>query len=105
MGSASQVTDSGGLEASGSFTITVRGAADQLSDLQARVTGVGPGKSLHNKIAAAATAVHAGDTGQACSILHAFINEVAAQAEKKLTASQAADLTAAAQRIRAIIGC
>jgi len=33
------------------------------------------------------------------------LNEVAAQAGKKLTAKQAAGFTAAAQRIRDVIGC
>lgn len=86
-------------------TFELPGAGDQLAELLSRVTAVGPGKSLQNKIRSAIASLQAGDAGGACSTLYAFLNEVAAQAGKKLTAMQAADFTAAAQRIRDVIGC
>lgn len=46
-----------------------------------------------------------GQTMAACNSVAAFMNEVAAQSGKKLTAAQAAQLTAAANQIRAMLGC
>jgi hypothetical protein len=46
-----------------------------------------------------------GDSAGACSSLSAFLNEVQAQSGKKLTEAQAQQLTAAANDIRALIGC
>jgi hypothetical protein len=87
-----------------SFNVTVVGAAGQLQALAAAVAGVGPGKSLAAKVAAAQADVAAGNTAGAKGVLNAFINEVKAQAGKKIPAAQAAQLIAAAQQIIAVLG-
>src|SRR3954470_18910923 len=48
-----------------SAAVPVEGAAEQVGDLLARVTGVGPGKSLAAKVSAIQDAVAAGDTAEA----------------------------------------
>jgi len=55
-----------------SFTVTVKGAAGQLSDLYQAVQGVGPGKSLSSKIQQAESYLAAGDIADASSTLDAF---------------------------------
>jgi hypothetical protein len=50
-------------------------------------------------------AATSGDTPSACNRLSAFISEVAAQTGKTLTSAQAAQLTSAAQLVRAALGC
>jgi probable HAF family extracellular repeat protein len=97
-------TDSGGLQATGSFTITVKGAAEQAQDLVTVVGASGPGSSLQNKLAAILTSLASNDD-QSCQKLLAFMNEVSAQSGKKLSAAQAAALIASANRIRAVAGC
>jgi len=90
---------------SSSFTITVRGAADQLASLGQAVQGVGPGTSLADKITAAQSYLASGDTADACSTLTLFINQVKAQSGKMIPAGQAAQLITAATRIPAVLGC
>lgn len=89
---------------SGSFIITVRGAADQLTDLCAASEGVGPGRSLANKCAAAQTALAAGQASDARDILAGYSNEVSAQSGKKIPAATAAKLIGTARQISAVIG-
>jgi len=86
-----------------SFAVNVEGAAAQLADLHQAVQGVGPGKSLANKIAKAQAYVAAGDSTHASSTLTAFINEVTAQSGKSVPASQAAQFIADAKRIQAVL--
>jgi FIMAH domain-containing protein len=62
-------------------------------------------RTLDAKLEAALNAWQTGDSAGACSSLSAFLNEVRAQAGKKLTEAQAQQLTAAANDIRAQIGC
>jgi hypothetical protein len=88
-----------------SFTVHVKGAAEQLTDLDAAVSGLGPGRSLAHKVARAQFGLAAGDTRVACHALKAFSREVRAQAGKKIPADAAATLIAAAQQIEAVIGC
>ena len=99
------VTDSGGLSASGSFAVTVRGAGPQLDDLLLAVDGVGPGKSLPAKVRSIRSSLAAGDLDAACGQLGAFVNELQAQAAKSVPEPKAQELIAAATRIRAVLGC
>ncbi len=87
------------------FTVTVEGAAAQLSDLATAVQGVGPGKSLAGKVHVARSSLAAGNIAKTCSTLDAFINEVRAQAGKKIGSNQARQLVADAQRIQAVLSC
>ena len=69
---------------------------------------IGIANSLDTKLAnalAALNAANAGNRANVCNVLGAFINETQAQAGKKLTQAQAADLIADANRIRAVLGC
>jgi hypothetical protein len=88
-----------------SAAVTVKGAAEQLTDLGAAVVGVGPGRSLAGKVAAIQGYVAASDTADACDALASFINEVNAQTGKKLSATQAASFGTQAQNIEAALGC
>ncbi|MDA8355811.1 MAG: HYR domain-containing protein [Actinomycetota bacterium] len=87
------------------FTVTVEGAAAQLSDLATAVQGVGPGKSLAEKVQVARSSLSAGNIRRTCSTLSAFVKEVQAQAGKKLGSSLAHQLIADAQRIQAVLSC
>jgi hypothetical protein len=87
------------------FQVTVGGASDQVAALIALLNsfnlGVG-GNSFAAKLSNIQSAIHSGQN--ACGQLGAFINEVAAQSGKKLTVAQANQLTAAANRIKAVLG-
>lgn len=69
------------------------------------VTGVGPGKSLANKMAIVQAYFVAGDMDAACAQLTGFENQVKAQTGKKLSAQQSAAFLAGAQAIRNAMGC
>jgi hypothetical protein len=98
-------TDAHGDSSTASFTVYVKGAADQLADLLIAVTGVGPGTSLADKVMRAKEYVAASDVSEACSTITALINEIRAQSGKRVPAGQAAALISAAQRIEAVLGC
>ena len=85
--------------------VHVKGATEQLSDLADAVAGVGPGSSLVGKVRAIQRYVAAGDTADACATLGAFVNEVNAQAGKKISTAQAASFISQAQDIEAALGC
>ena len=76
-----------------------------LSELKADVEGVGPGKSLANKIAEIRNGVAANDLAAACGLLNDFINQVKAQRGKKLSGGVADALIAQAETIKAMLGC
>ena len=90
---------------SASFTVHVKGAAEQLNDLLSFVRGLPPGHSLAAKVDAAIASLAAGNVRAACQQLTALIHEATAQSGKHLTAAQAAAIITAAQRIRAVLGC
>jgi hypothetical protein len=98
-------TDGSGNSSHGSFTIKVKGAAEQLADLAAAVKGVGPGKSLAATVEIAQWFVAHGQTQAACLTLTAFNLEVRAQSGKKIPSVQAAALMADANRIKSVLGC
>lgn len=92
-----------------SFLLTPYDAADAISDLLDSIIGLdlphGIENSLTQKLWNALAALDAGDTQGACDLLNAFIHQVAAQAGKKIEASDAAQLIAAATDVRAALGC
>jgi hypothetical protein len=94
-----QVVDHFGEIATGTFTVTVRSAAEQLASLLVTVTNIGPGTSLADKVQAAQAAVAAGLPAQAIADLNALIHEVQAQAGKKLTPTQATAIVAASTSV------
>jgi hypothetical protein len=87
------------------FVVTVEGAGTQLSDLASAVQGVGPGKSLGDKVGLAQSSLASGDVIDTCSALNGFIDEVGAQRTKQIPAGQAAQLIANARRIRVVLAC
>src|SRR5262249_42907100 len=84
---------------------TAPSPADELADLFAAVTGVGPGTSLADKVALVETDIAATDLTDACSTLNAFTREVQAQTDKSIASSEAAKLIAAARQIQTDLGC
>jgi hypothetical protein len=78
---------------------------EQLQSLRDLVAGTGPGASLATKIASALASLAGADTTGACNTLRALLNEVRAQTGKKLSAAEAAAITAAVQRMRSALGC
>ena len=65
-----------------------------LRQLHEDVTGVGPGKSLANKVALAQTYYAVPDRQATCAVLTGFVNEVRAQRGKKIAPNLADKLTA-----------
>jgi hypothetical protein len=103
-------TDSAGNNATAGFTVHVKGAPEQLTDLEETVIGVGPGTSLASKVKRIQSYLAANDKVNACGTLSAFINDVKAQTGKLIqpgTAlpTQAGSLMASAQRIGDVLGC
>jgi hypothetical protein len=76
-----------------------------LQALLVNVTGVGPGKSLANKVKLAQTYYAVPDLVAACATLTGFVNEVAAQAGKKIAPVKAASFTADAEAVMELMGC
>lgn len=101
--------DKAGNEASESFTVTVKGAGEQLSDLVASVRSLdihkGTENSLLSKLRSAQDQLDANDQEDACEDLRAFTNHARAQSDKKLTQEQASQLIEDADRIRSVLGC
>ena len=98
-------TDTAGNEASASFDVHVKSAGEQLDDLIDRVSEIGPGSSLTDKLTEAKSALAIGNETVACDKLGAFANQANAQSGKKLTPAEAAEFVATANRIRSVLGC
>ena len=96
--------DTRGNVGTGGFTVTVRSAAQIVVDLAAEAAGVGFGQG-GNLLQNALASIASGNTGASCGQLGAFINQVQAQAGKKLSVSEAAALVAAANSAKAALGC
>ena len=80
--------------------------ATLLEDLATDVSGVGPGKSLANKIKLAQVYHEANDVQATCAVLAAFLREVKAQRGKRnLTTQQADDIKEQAIAIMDAIDC
>jgi len=88
-----------------SFTVHIKGAAEQLADLLTAVTGVGPGTSLTNKVTRAQGSLAANDVLDTCSTLTALVHEISAQSGKKIPSGLAGTLIASANRIKTVLGC
>jgi len=92
-----------------SFTVTVNGAATQVSALISLVNSFhlpgGIQTSFDSQLQAVQADLADNNTAQACSDLTSFINHVQAQSGKHLTVSQANQLIAAATNIKKVLGC
>ena len=85
-------------------SVHVEGAPEQLNDLLALVTGVGPGNSLAAKVQAAISSLPNG-ANSTCNQLGALLNEVRAQSGKHVPAVQANTIIADVNRIQTVLGC
>ena len=98
---------------SGSVTIAelqivvmgVKTIAGQLADLLVAVGGVGPGRSLADKVLEAQEYFANSDLPDTCSTLAAFVNEVKAQSGNTIPIATASKLIATDNQIRALLGC
>ena len=92
-----------------SFTVTVDGAATQVSALISLVNSFhlpgGIQTSFDSQLQAVQADLADNNTAQACGDLTSFINHVQAQSGKHLTVSQANQLIAAATNIKKVLGC
>jgi hypothetical protein len=101
--------DLSGNTANGSFTVTVKGPATQITSLISTVNSLPLSGSLKNsltvKLQKALDGVNAGNLSKACGGLKDFISATNAQTGKSLTAAQATALISDAKRIGAVLGC
>jgi parallel beta-helix repeat protein len=99
--------DTHGNSAHASFTVHVKGAAEQVSDLLGLVVSqsLGPGTSFQDKLTNALAALAVDDTASACSTFMAFVKEVTAQTGKSLPTTEAKQLRSGAERIMAVLAC
>lgn len=88
------------------FTVSVLGAAGQLSNLKASVIGVGPGQVLSATVGVAQSALAAGHVQASCVALRAFVVEVRILAvAKAISPTTASQLVASATRIESLLPC
>ena len=94
-------------QSSCSFTVHVKGAAEQLADLVAQVNALAIADGVKNalvvKLDAVLAALAASTPG--CDLLNAFINLVQGKSDKQITASDADALIQKATQIRTVMGC
>jgi hypothetical protein len=105
---ACTATDRAGNTSSGSFVVTVKGAAAQVNDLLTLVSSFNLstlGNSLTAKLQNIQSKLSSGHTNAVCGPLAAFVGEVTDQSGQGLTVAQANQLIAAANQILAVVGC
>jgi hypothetical protein len=104
-----QATDQAGNgSAAGPFNVTVLSPQQQVTNLTVLLTAMSigpPSTGLLAKLNTIGSGIQAGNLNQACKQLDAFITNVQAQDGNSLTAAQAAQLVAAADGIKAALGC
>jgi hypothetical protein len=87
---------------SGSFTVTVLSAAQIVGELIGEIDNFQQANGLLNNVL---NSLNNGNNGAACNQLGAFINQVQAQAGKKLTQAEAAQLIQIANAAKTALGC
>ncbi len=97
-------TDQAGNTATGTFTVHVADASEQLLALEAAVSAVSPGGSLAGRVASAREAISGRSSGAAVNALLGFRDRVQAQSGGQLTTQQAASYTATTNRIITVLG-
>ena len=101
---ACSATDHAGNTTTGTFTVHVTDASEQLMALQTAVAAVNPSGSLANRVASAQEAVSGQSSGAAISALHTFLDRVQALAGGQITTDQADSYTTTANRIITVLG-
>jgi TolB protein len=97
--------DNSGNSSNGSFTITVRSAADQLGALISEVVGAAVLPPGLQALIARFDPRNAFQRQAVCSGLRIFVQTVQAQAGRRIPPATAARWIADANRIRAVLGC
>jgi len=102
-------TDAAGNTGTASFTVTVKGASQQLTDLHAKVQNLPldppTRKNLVSILQNVQMAEGKGNLRAACNQLSSFIRQVQAQSGKKIDMPTADDLIVDAWRIKEVLGC
>ena len=89
-----------------SIPVTLQGAAAQLADLEAAVTGVGPGSVLARTVLAAQSLLAANHVEATCIALNFLVFEVKFfEWVRVVTPGAGSPLIATAQRIEAVLAC
>jgi hypothetical protein len=105
----SAAQDPSGNQSSCSFTVHVKGALEQTSDLMSAVNGLSTKDGIKNallvKLDAVLAALLNSNNASACGSLGSFIDLVYSQRGKDLSTSDADALIAQSTQIRAVIGC
>ena len=100
------VFDNQGDQATGTFTVTVHGAAEQLANLQQAVAGVGPGNVLSTTVAVARYLLAFNNVPATCFTLKVFVLEVDFLTFfKSVSPGTATQLIASAEHIESVLGC
>ena len=104
--------DASGNSATANFTVIVTAPLGQILNLIASVNSFNIAKGIANSLDAklqnvfdALNAAKAGNLAATCNKIGAFINEVQAQAGQALTLAQANQFIAAANQVKASLGC
>ena len=102
-------TDSAGNTATGSFSVTVRGAAEQLARLAEKTLSVvlrpAHALALTARLQSAADSLAAGRTVRACSALRTYVEVVGRLTVLLIAPLDKEELLADGERIRAVVGC
>jgi hypothetical protein len=101
---ACSARDAAGNVANGTFTVTVLGAAEMLSNLFAATAANGFQQGM-NLLRNAASSFARGNTAAVCGQVGAFANQVSAQAGTSLTTGGANVLLGMAANVKAALGC
>jgi hypothetical protein len=106
---ACTATDTFGEQASATFSVVVRGASDQIGDLiglvQSMHLPVAVSLSLEAELWVARTFAASPNPARACAWMAVFVREVQLAAGHSISSQQAAQLLAAATRIKSVLGC
>lgn len=104
-----EAIDDAGNRATGTFKVTVKGAAEQITELIVAVKSFNLERGVENslvvKLQHALSQVTAGNRAAGCNQLRAFINHVQALTGKKLSVAQANQTVISVNRIIAASGC
>lgn len=102
-------TDAAGHQTTGTFTVTVRGASEQIGDLVALIESFdlhrGTENSLKIELWIVELSLKHGRTLPACVLMEVFTHHVQIMEGRRLTEDQASQLIEAATRIKAVIDC
>lgn len=101
---ACTASDAAGNTVDGSFSVTVRSPAEMTSNLSQPAASYNAPQSV-NLLGNVLTQASQGNLSAACNNLNAFMNQTGAQAGKKLTSSQAAELITAATQLQSALAC